>query len=115
MVRSTFVCSFVLVLGVFNFKVPIFQLVESTEIDHKDLTRVIWGSNVKQDVFERWSQGFIFDNKNEPTALLQYSGGPCSIIATVQGFLLRELLFESKCGDNWQKPSGRIRISLLLP
>ena len=26
-------------------------------VDHKDLTYTIWGDDVKQDVFERWSQG----------------------------------------------------------
>ena len=33
-------------------------------------------------------------------------GGPCSIIACVQAFLLRELLFCTKCGNEWRKPTG---------
>ena len=37
------------------------DLKESTDyasiIDHKELTHTIWGDDVKQDVFERWSQG----------------------------------------------------------
>ena len=87
------------------------NLVEKSSVNLNELTSIIWGDNIKQDVFERWCQGFIFDSEKEPTALLQYSGGPCSIIATVQAFLLRQLLFESKCGDDWQHPTG---LKLLL-
>ncbi|CAF0704696.1 unnamed protein product [Brachionus calyciflorus] len=74
--------------------------------ESKELTNLIWGSNVKQDLFERWSQGFIFNNQIEPTALLQYSGGPCAVITAVQAFLLKELLFCSKCNENWKKPNN---------
>lgn len=34
--------------------------------------------------------------------MLQYSGGPCAVIAAVQAFLLKELMFCTKCGDNWR-------------
>jgi len=78
----------------------------NTLVDHKELTHIIWGDEIKQDNFERWSQGFIFDNKKEPTALLQYNGGPCAVIAAVQAFLLRELIFCAKCGDTWRTPDG---------
>jgi hypothetical protein len=72
------------------------------------LTGVVWGETVKQDIFERWSQGFIFNAINEPTALLQNAGGPCSIIAAVQAFLLRELLFCPNCLD-WRRPTGEYK------
>lgn len=71
-------------------------------VDHKELTHTIWGDEIKQDNFERWSQGFIFDSK-EPTALLQFNGGPCAVIAAVQAFLLKELIFSGS--DNWRKPN----------
>ncbi len=74
-------------------------------VDHKELTQIIWGDEIKQDNFERWSQGFIFDKK-EPTALLQFNGGPCAVIAAVQAFLLRELLFCAKYGNSWRMPDG---------
>lgn len=67
------------------------------------MTQIVWGPDIKQDNFERWSQGFKFENKKEPTAMLQYSGGPCAVIAAVQAFLLKELLFCTKCGDNWRQ------------
>lgn len=47
----------------------------------------------------------MFNNEKEPTALMQYSGGPCTVITAVQAYLLRELLFCSKCED-WRKPTG---------
>jgi hypothetical protein len=50
--------------------------------------------------------GFIFESKKEVTALLQYNGGPCAVIAAVQAFLLRELLFCPSCGDDWRNPNG---------
>ena len=50
----------------------------------------------------------MFEDKKEPTALLQYNGGPCSCIAAVQAFLLRELLFCTKCDDNWRHPDGNL-------
>jgi ubiquitin carboxyl-terminal hydrolase MINDY-3/4 len=73
-----------------------------------ELTQIVWGNDIKQDNFERWSQGFIFENKKEQTALLQYSGGPCAVIAAVQAFLIKELLFCHKCGDNWRTCDGNL-------
>ena len=78
-------------------------------VDHKELTHTIWGDEIKQDNFERWSQGFIFDSK-EPTALLQFNGGPCAVIAAVQAFLLKELIFSSS--DNWRKPNGILKLTI---
>ena len=34
----------------------------------------------------------------EPTALLQFSGGPCAVLAPLQAFLIRRCL-ENKIGD----------------
>ena len=94
----------------------VLQITESEEteeahffnslVDHKELTHIIWGDEIKQDNFERWSQGFIFDSKKEATALLQYNGGPCAVITAVQAFLLRELIFCANCGKNWRTPDG---------
>jgi len=28
-------------------------------VDNKEMTLLIWGDDVKQDVFERWSQGLL--------------------------------------------------------
>ncbi|XP_049887684.1 ubiquitin carboxyl-terminal hydrolase MINDY-3 homolog [Pectinophora gossypiella] len=56
--------------------------------------RLLWGDQVKDDVFRRWAQGFTF-SEDEPSALTQQEGGPCAAIAPVQAFLLRILLAET--------------------
>ena len=52
--------------------------------------------------------GFTFAGDEEPTALLQYDGGPCAIIVPVQAYLLKNLLF---CGpavpDMWRRTNGK--------
>ena len=84
------------------------------EVNHssllpEDLLTLVWGPNIKQELFTRWSQGkvhnffckllivlfsiagFIF-SPNEKTALIQASGGPCAVIAPVQAILLKNLI-----------------------
>ncbi|ESP01777.1 hypothetical protein LOTGIDRAFT_225148 [Lottia gigantea] len=68
---------------------------ESEPIDSdtlQRLTKMLWGNNVKEDVFDRWSQGFIF-SEDEPTALAQLEGGPCAIIVPVQAYILKNIFF----------------------
>lgn len=60
----------------------------------KNIKTLLWGSTVKEDVFKRWAQGFYF-SVDEPTALVQREGGPCAVIASVQAFILKQLLLES--------------------
>lgn len=84
-----------------------------------ELISLLWGTEVKPDPFQRWSQGGNFDivylpilkyisleynnnfglsragfefSKSEPTALVQHQGGPCAVIAPVQAYLLANLL-----------------------
>ena len=45
--------------------------------------QVVWGPELKEEVFERWSQGFHF-SEDEPAALVQEGGGPCAVITPVQ-------------------------------
>lgn len=59
------------------------------------LRTLLWGAEIKQDIFRRWSQGFYFSN-NEISALEQTDGGPCAIIAPVQAFIIKNLLQEYK-------------------
>jgi len=55
-----------------------------------------------------WS-GFVFSGDDgEPTALLQYDGGPCAVIVPVQAFLLKRLLFsEQTVPTQWRHTSGK--------
>ncbi|KAK7065850.1 hypothetical protein SK128_014489, partial [Halocaridina rubra] len=57
----------------------------------KEVSLLVWGPNIRPELFARWSQGFIF-SKDETTALIQTSGGPCAVIAPVQAFLLKNLI-----------------------
>jgi hypothetical protein len=80
------------------------QFVVNENIDK--LTKIVWGSDLKEENFDRWSQGFIFDSL-EKTALVQLNGGPCAIIVAVQAFLLKELLQSSQLRDSdWRLIDG---------
>ncbi|XP_060534262.1 ubiquitin carboxyl-terminal hydrolase MINDY-3 homolog [Cylas formicarius] len=57
------------------------------------LRNLLWGAEIKHDIFRRWSQGFYFST-NEKSALEQAEGGPCAILAPVQAFIIKNLLLE---------------------
>lgn len=59
------------------------------------IKHLLWGKEIRPDIFERWSQGFYFST-NELSALEQANGGPCAILAPVQAFILKNLLLEYK-------------------
>lgn len=69
-----------------------------------EILSLLWGEDVKEDIFERWSQGFVFSTE-EPSALIQEQGGPCAIIASVQAYILKNILFveETQAPDNWRQ------------
>ncbi|CAJ0964413.1 unnamed protein product [Ranitomeya imitator] len=66
---------------------------------NKELVNLVWGEKngkgLVDSIFSRWTQGFVF-SVSEPTALEQFEGGPCAVIAPVQAFLLKNLLFTSE-------------------
>uniref|UniRef100_A0A0B8RXR0 Ubiquitin carboxyl-terminal hydrolase MINDY n=1 Tax=Philothamnus irregularis TaxID=1899461 RepID=A0A0B8RXR0_9SAUR len=55
---------------------------------------LVWGKKTSQGladtIFSRWTQGFVFSD-SESTALEQFEGGPCAVIAPVQALLLKKL------------------------
>jgi len=54
------------------------------------------------------ASGFTFAGDEEPTALLQYDGGPCAVIVPVQAFLLKNLLFSgSAVPELWRCTGGK--------
>ncbi|XP_043923438.1 ubiquitin carboxyl-terminal hydrolase MINDY-3 isoform X2 [Protopterus annectens] len=76
----------------------------SSEID-KELLDLVWGrrtsnGGLSETVFRRWTQGFVF-SEAEPSALEQFEGGPCAVIAPVQAFLLKNILFSCE-NCNWR-------------
>ncbi|TRZ03120.1 hypothetical protein DNTS_029901 [Danionella cerebrum] len=66
---------------------------------------------VPASLFRRWSQGFVF-SEAERTALEQFEGGPCAVIAPVQAFLLKNILFNTE-GSNWKDISEDEQRSVL--
>ncbi|KAI3360994.1 hypothetical protein L3Q82_013195, partial [Scortum barcoo] len=74
---------------------------------NKEVVDLVWGrpssGGVSASIFRRWTQGFVF-SENEPTALEQFKGGPCAVIAPVQAFLLKNILFNRE-SSNWRQMS----------
>nr|XP_044991180.1 ubiquitin carboxyl-terminal hydrolase MINDY-3 isoform X3 [Jaculus jaculus] len=78
----------------------------------KELMELVWGTKsspgLSDTIFCRWTQGFVF-SESEGSALEQLEGGPCAVIAPVQAFLLKKLLFSSEksswrdCSEEEQK------------
>ncbi|GLV38445.1 uncharacterized protein CBL_13004 [Carabus blaptoides fortunei] len=63
----------------------------SCEQELHELEYLLWGPEVRSDIFKRWSQGFQF-SITEKSALQQNEGGPCAIIAPVQAFIIKNML-----------------------
>ncbi|CAF0766979.1 unnamed protein product [Adineta steineri] len=70
-----------------------------------ELINIVWGSDIENSIFERWSQPFQF-SIDEPSALIQHEGGPCSVLTTVEAHLLNELIFCNRCNINWREASS---------
>uniref|UniRef100_F6S4C0 Ubiquitin carboxyl-terminal hydrolase MINDY n=1 Tax=Ciona intestinalis TaxID=7719 RepID=F6S4C0_CIOIN len=68
------------------------------ELDKK-LLALVWGENMSDTIFQRWSQGFEW-SPDEKCALVQHAGGPCAVIAPMQGFLLKNILFKIDGNEN---------------
>jgi hypothetical protein len=49
----------------------------------------------KGHLHDSWKQGFYFDEKLK-YGIFQDKGGPCGVLATVQAFFLKHLLFGAK-------------------
>lgn len=45
----------------------------------------------------------------EPSALVQFEGGPCAILAPVQAFLLKNLL-QKKITEDWRKVNINVQL-----
>lgn len=71
-----------------------------------EVKHLLWGKNLQDDVFLRWTQGFVF-SEHESTALVQYEGGPCAVIAPVQGFVLKNALFSENKKDDLAQASAQ--------
>lgn len=52
--------------------------------------------------------GFHF-SPDEPTALIQWEGGPCAVLAPVQAFIIKSLMSET-WSNNWREVIKNIYI-----
>ncbi|XP_029444682.1 ubiquitin carboxyl-terminal hydrolase MINDY-3 [Rhinatrema bivittatum] len=81
----------------------------------QELVELVWGrktgKGLCEAIFSRWTQGFVF-SESESTALEQFEGGPCAVIAPVQAFLLKNTLFNSE-KSTWRSCEGEEQKDLL--
>ncbi|KAK9110480.1 hypothetical protein Sjap_018540 [Stephania japonica] len=68
----------------------------------KDLFLMIFGNEVSREVLAQWTnQGIRFSSDTETRmGLVQHEGGPCGVLAALQAFVLKYLLF---CPDDLHK------------
>ncbi|KAL5843764.1 hypothetical protein ACOSQ4_009722 [Xanthoceras sorbifolium] len=61
----------------------------------KQLFSMMFGSEVSKGILAQWSnQGIRFSSDPETSmGLVQHEGGPCGVLATIQAFVLKYLLF----------------------
>lgn len=112
---------------------PLAGQSESSEL--VEIRALLWGNQLSDTVFARWSQGqcksqFLLTLCNtflnlspstttaspagfefsevESTALVQYQGGPCAVIAPVQAYLLQSLLQETASGNVFSSEVGGV-------
>jgi Domain of unknown function (DUF4205) len=69
--------------------VPKSSLSKDDSVELTNIVNLLWENSNFWSI--GWQQGFIF-SQEEPSALVQCSGGPCSVIATVQSYLLKHLM-----------------------
>ncbi|XVE55162.1 hypothetical protein DITRI_Ditri03aG0137800 [Diplodiscus trichospermus] len=68
---------------------------ELSEEEAYQLFLMVFGSGVSKDILAQWSnQGIRFSPDPETSmGLVQHEGGPCGVLATIQAFVLKHLLF----------------------
>ncbi|KAH1064799.1 hypothetical protein J1N35_029786 [Gossypium stocksii] len=75
---------------------------ELLEKEAYQLFFMVFGSDVSKDILAQWSnQGIRFSPDPETSMILvQHEGGPCGVLAAIQAFVLKHLLF---CPDDLVK------------
>jgi len=46
--------------------------------------------------------GFCFSD-DEPTALVQFEGGPCAVLAPMQAYIIKYIVNNKSVDDDWKK------------
>ncbi|KAL3807891.1 hypothetical protein ACJIZ3_000340 [Penstemon smallii] len=71
-------------------------------VDANQLFSMIFGNSLSKDVLAQWSnQGIRFSDDPETSmGLVQHEGGPCGVLAAIQAFVFKYLLFSpEESGD----------------
>ncbi|CAK9309735.1 unnamed protein product [Citrullus colocynthis] len=68
---------------------------ELSETEANQLFSMVFGDEVSKDILAQWSnQGIRFSPDPETSmGLVQHEGGPCGVLATIQAFVLKNILF----------------------
>lgn len=71
--------------------------VELSPLETDHLFSMIFGNNASKNILAQWcNQGIRFSSDPETCiGLVQHEGGPCGVLATIQAFVLKYLLFFS--------------------
>ncbi|KAM7259609.1 hypothetical protein ACFE04_015350 [Oxalis oulophora] len=72
------------------------NVVEELSAEESErLFMMVFGSDVSRDVLNQWTnQGIRFSSDQETSmGLVQHEGGPCGVLAAIQAFVLKNLLF----------------------
>ncbi|CAA0810010.1 ubiquitin interaction motif-containing protein [Striga hermonthica] len=76
--------------------------VELSMAEAEKLFQIIFGDRVCENVLGQWSnQGIRFSDDPETSmGLVQHEGGPCGVLAAIQGFVLKDLLYSLEESKN---------------
>ncbi|XP_057973919.1 uncharacterized protein LOC131161915 [Malania oleifera] len=68
---------------------------ELSEVEASELFSMMFGNEVTKGILSQWSnQGIRFSPDQETSVgLVQHEGGPCGVLAAIQAFVLKYLLF----------------------
>ena len=89
--------------GILDTSKVISSRPQSTSKSHitgdiaKELKQITFGSSMQCFNKEWQEQGFIFNEHPKLSyGLIQHKGGPCGLLASVQGYILKYLLFKGR-------------------
>lgn len=89
--------------GILDISKVISSRPQSTSKSHitgdiaKELKQITFGSSTQCFNKEWQEQGFIFNEHPKLSyGLIQHKGGPCGLLASVQGYILKYLLFKGR-------------------
>lgn len=92
------------------------NLSQLDKTTREGLRKLLFGDGEMKNLPKSWQQGFYFtENPNLFFGLMQKEGGPCGVLACVQAYLIKHLLFLSgKINKNDKNLMNLVRNNCLL-